>query len=67
MIDRVKGEFRVQCDGEGCGAELFGGVTDDFREFVAEIKAQGWVNQRTSSGEWEHMCPDCQDDVEVVL
>lgn len=57
MIQRERGEFICYCD--DCGEELAGGVEDDFRAFIAEIKAAGW-KIRKDGDDWEHICPDCQ-------
>ena len=60
MIKKDKhGEFVCICSTE-CGAELFGGIQDDFRVVVTYVKDQGWkiIND---DGEWIHLCPDCRD------
>jgi hypothetical protein len=59
MIRRSKGEFVAECN--DCEAEEFGGVTEDFREFVAEIQAEGWSVKKDGE-EWQHFCPDCTRD-----
>lgn len=56
MIGKKKGEFVATC--EDCGAEFYGGVQEDFRAFVDEIKANGWT-VRNNDGDWEHYCEDC--------
>lgn len=47
MIRKVKGEFVAECN--DCGEHFYGGVTDDFNEFVADLKAASG-NCWTSSG-----------------
>ena len=59
MIKRSNGELGVECN--ECGAELWGGCTDDFQEFIEELKRDGWKIQR-NEGEWEHICSDCRED-----
>lgn len=56
MIRKSKGEFVATC--EDCGAEFFGGVQDDFRAFVEDMKAEGW-QVRKNGEDWEHYCEDC--------
>lgn len=60
MITRQRGELVCECD-EGCGTEFPGGVQEDFRAFVAELKAAGWKVEMVR-GEWTHTCPDCRED-----
>lgn len=50
------GELACECD--SCGAELYGGCTADFREFVEEVKAAGW-RARKEEGAWVHYCDEC--------
>jgi len=56
MIRKQDGEFVVECN--DCGTRLYGGVIEDFREFVADIKENGW-SVRKVEDEWEHYCEDC--------
>ena len=58
MIRKVKGEYVCECD--ACGEEAYGGTLEDFREFVEEIKAQGW-RARKEDDSWLHRCPDCAE------
>ncbi len=51
------GELLAECN--ECGCEEAGGVTDDFRAFVDELKAMGWLI-RKEDDEWQHICPDCR-------
>jgi hypothetical protein len=57
MIRRVRGELVAECD--DCGAEYAGGVQDDFRAFVDEIKDAGWQIYKDGD-DWCHRCPECQ-------
>jgi len=51
-----EGEFYCSCS--ECGAELYGGVEDNFLEFVEWLKAEGW-HIRKEDEEWLHLCPNC--------
>lgn len=63
MIRKDKsGEFVASCDEEGCRAKAYGGVEDDFRRFVEQIKDEGWTVSRTSAGEYEHRCESCGEE-----
>lgn len=60
-IRRDKGELVAEC--ENCGAEEYGGTLDpssqdDFRQFVADLKAQGWRVYKDGE-DWCHDCPTC--------
>jgi len=57
-IRRDKGELVAECD--ECGTEFPGGVQDDFRTFIQELKDAGW-KIRKDGETWEHICPDCQE------
>lgn len=57
MISKRKGEFFAECN--ECGHEEYGGVTEDFHEFLAQLKDEGW-KIRKDEDEWQHICPDCQ-------
>jgi hypothetical protein len=50
------GEFVAECT--ECGSEAYGGVEEDFRAFVAELKRQGWKITKNGD-EWEHHCEAC--------
>lgn len=56
MIRKSKGELIAICS--ECEAEFPGGVQDDFRAFVEELKATGWKVRKVED-EWEHVCPGC--------
>ena len=58
MIRREKGELIAECT--ECGTEYPGGVCDDFRDFVEELKLNGWKVAKAED-EWTHTCPDCQE------
>lgn len=57
MIRKEKGELVASCD--ECGAEYPGGVQEDFRAFVEELKRDGWQIKKDGE-EWLHICPECQ-------
>ena len=57
MIRTVKGELVASC--EECGEEAYGG-TAEFREFVDDLKEDGW-RIRKVDGEWSHTCPSCSE------
>lgn len=52
------GELVCECN--ECGSEVYGG-TLNFREFVADLKDQGWKIGKDEDG-WSHTCPDCQEN-----
>ena len=53
-----KGELEATCN--ECGAEEYGGNMD-FREFVEDLKEQGWKVYRDEEEDtWQHLCPDCR-------
>lgn len=58
MIRKEKGEFVAEC--EECGTDHYGGVIEDFRAFIDDLKANGW-SVRNDGGEWVHYCEDCKD------
>ncbi len=58
MIRKVRGEFVAECN--DCGTEYAGGVEEDFRAFVEELKREGWRVSRDGDGEWIHRCFSCQ-------
>lgn len=56
MIDRVYNEFRLVCD--VCGNEETG--FNYFDEAVEARKELGWISRRIN-GEYQDICPDCQE------
>ena len=52
------GEITFECDqcGEECNTE-----ESDFHSALKKMKAEGWKAQKVG-GDWEHICPGCQDD-----
>ena len=59
MIRKSKGEYVAECN--DCEAEAFGGTQDDFRGFVDDIKAEGWIVKKDGD-EWQHFCPSCSEE-----
>ena len=57
MIDRTCGSYDLTCD--VCGEDA-GEVFDDFYEAVQFKKDNGWKSQK-KNGEWEDVCPECQE------
>lgn len=55
-IRKGDGEFTAECS--ECGAEEYGGVEDNFLNFVEYIKDLGWKIKKDDD-EWVHLCPDC--------
>ena len=58
MIDREGGFYYLICD--VCGRE----APTSFYEFPEAVhykKAEGWRSRRRN-GEWEDVCPNCQDE-----
>ncbi len=60
MIRREGGDLVAECD--ECG-ETREAETDDFHDFVEELKDAGW-RIRKEDGEWKHRCPDVACDPE---
>jgi len=58
MIRTEKGELVCYCT--ECGHPEYGG-TQEFVEFVAELKANGWRIVKDGDS-WDHFCPDCEAD-----
>ena len=56
MIEREWDGFTLTCD--ICGHEIK--PFDSFQEAVQYKKDEGWRSQKRD-GEWEDICPDCQD------
>lgn len=57
MIDKQSGRYHLICD--ICGEEAEEGF-DDFYEAVEYKKTEGWKSQKRN-GQWEDVCPDCQE------
>lgn len=57
-IRKTAGEFVCECS--ECGTEEYGGIQDDFKKFVSEIKDLGWRIKKEGE-EWIHLCPGCYD------
>lgn len=58
MIDRDGEFYYLICD--VCGEEAPASF-HEFREAVRYKKAEGWRSRRRD-GEWEDVCPDCQEE-----
>lgn len=58
-IERFGNIYTPTCD--RCGAELPGEF--DFYDAVNAKKREGWKSRKTN-GEWEDICPDCQESEE---
>ena len=56
MIRLGKGGVSLTCD--ICGDETDGFL--DFEEAVAHKKAMEWISEKYQ-GEWEDICPECQE------
>ena len=56
--NRSNGNVEFECD--FCGEVLFT-EQDDFSEALAVLKEDGWRARKDKHGQWEHVCPDCQD------
>jgi L-rhamnose mutarotase len=57
MISNACGMYHLFCD--VCGEKLFK-VFHEFQDAVNYKKQNGWKSQRRN-GEWEDVCPDCQE------
>lgn len=57
MIDKQCGLYCLICDicGEEEDEQFF-----DFHEAVEHKKSNGWKSQKRD-GEWQDVCPDCQE------
>jgi Fe2+ or Zn2+ uptake regulation protein len=58
-INRQYGHIAFECD--SCG-DILETDLDDFDFAYAQAKQQGWKAIKAMSGEWEHRCPDCEDE-----
>jgi hypothetical protein len=56
-IEKECGFFSLYCD--VCGAEA-DEQFDEFYDAVEYKKSEGWKSQKRN-GEWEDVCPDCQE------
>jgi hypothetical protein len=52
--------FVADCD--HCGTKSMDTDEHDFMAAVQRIKRAGWKVQRDGHGNWEHVCPGCQED-----
>lgn len=50
--------FNAECD--NCGDSL-PYVFESFEEAVDELRKLGWRRHKGPDGQWENICPDCQD------
>lgn len=50
------GEYVCECD--NCGDPYYGGVIEDFMEFVRDVQSSGWRVYKDGNG-WCHLCPTC--------
>ncbi len=57
MIDKQSGQYHLICD--ICGEEAEE-IFDDFYDAVDYKKQNGWKSQKRM-GEWEDVCPGCQE------
>jgi hypothetical protein len=58
MIRNAYCMYHLSCD--ICGEKLFK-VFPEFQDAVNYKKANGWKSQKYR-GEWEDVCPDCQEE-----
>lgn len=56
--ERIKGQLTFECDGPGCHA-FQEPESRDFKEALAEIKADGWTIHSLDERTWFHKCPLC--------
>lgn len=52
--------FVADCD--HCGTESLDTDETEFYATIDKMKREGWRIQKDSRGDWEHVCPCCQDD-----
>lgn len=57
MISKISGSYRLICDICGEAAEE---TFDEFYDAVKYKKETDWKSQK-SKGEWEDVCPECQE------
>jgi len=57
MIDKIEGRYYLCCDicGESADEDFY-----DFYDAVEYKKENGWKSQK-HRGEWEDVCPGCQE------
>lgn len=60
---------RRYCTCDSCNDELkdekgntFTFDRDEFDVFLERMNEEGWKSVKNKAGEYEHYCPDCQDD-----
>lgn len=58
MIERINGLYTVMCD--VCGEESDWRFMT-FNEAVDCKRTEGWTKQMRN-GEWEDVCPECQEE-----
>ena len=60
MIERIGGQYYLYCDvcGEEAEESFFG-----FDDTVQYKKDNGWKSQKNEDGDWEDVCPNCQEFV----
>jgi hypothetical protein len=58
-IEKFANTFTPTCD--ICGEEL--PEEFDFYDAVDAKKRAGWKSQKDENGEWEDVCPACQESV----
>ena len=58
MIDKSDGMYSLTCDicGQDAPEEFF-----EFDDAVSYKKQNGWKSQKRK-GEWEDVCPECQEE-----
>lgn len=58
MIERSDDLYSLYCDvcGEEADEDFF-----DFHEAVDYKKNNGWKSQKRNDGQWEDVCPECQE------
>lgn len=58
-IRKERDEYVCECD--DCGDHYYGGVIDDFMEFVKELKENDWHIKKDGNA-WAHLCPCCAEE-----
>lgn len=59
MKKQSGGEATIICD--ECECEVHQG-TSTFRQFIDDLKEDGWKIRPDEDGGWSHICPDCVEE-----
>jgi hypothetical protein len=60
MIENFEEGFGYVIHCDICEEELYDMDAQDFRDMAAYAKEYGWISRKVD-GEWEDVCPACQE------